>query len=126
MRLPSSSVSGVTGDDLEAYALAKPGAWRDTPWDGDVVAKVGPKIFAFLGADSLGVKLGANRSEADEWLARYPDDASVMAYIGRFGWNTLRLGGQIPTEELLAAVDESYDAIVCKLPRAQRPPHDAG
>jgi hypothetical protein len=30
----------MTGDDLEDYALAKPGAWRDTPWDGDVVAKV--------------------------------------------------------------------------------------
>ena len=31
------------------YCLAKPGAWRDEPWEGDVVAKVGDKIFAFLG-----------------------------------------------------------------------------
>lgn len=116
----------MTRDELEAYALAKPGAWRDTPWEGDVVAKVGPKIFAFLGGDSVGVKLGANRTEADEWLHRYPEDASVMAYIGRFGWNTLRTGGQIPVDEIHAAVDESYDAIVSKLPRSQRPEQASG
>ena len=35
------------------YCLAKPGAWQDEPWDGDVVVKVDAKIFAFLGsADS--------------------------------------------------------------------------
>ncbi|MEI2650303.1 MAG: MmcQ/YjbR family DNA-binding protein [Dermatophilaceae bacterium] len=107
--------------DLESYALRKPGAWRDTPWDGDVVAKVGPKIFAFLGTNSVGLKLGADRTEADEWLERFPEDASVLPYIGRFGWNTLRVGGAIPHDEILAAVDDSYDAIVAKLPRSQRP-----
>ena len=43
----------------------------------------------FSGAGGVGVKGGRNRDEANEWLARYPDDASVMAYIGRSGWNTL-------------------------------------
>ena len=40
----------MTWEDLLAYCLAKPGAWQDEPWDGDVVAKVGGKIFAFLGS----------------------------------------------------------------------------
>ena len=39
----------MTGEDVLAYCLAKPGAWQDEPWEGDVVAKVGDKIFAFLG-----------------------------------------------------------------------------
>jgi predicted DNA-binding protein (MmcQ/YjbR family) len=121
----------MTRDELLAYCLAKPGAWRDDPWGGDLVAKVGPKIFAFLGADgpdgpdnpalSVGLKCGATREAADEWLARYPDDASVMAYIGRSGWNTLRAGGAIPDDELLEAVDASYDAVVSKLPKKDRP-----
>ena len=38
--------------DWLAYCLAKPGAWRDEPWEGDTVAKVGSKIFAFLGSDA--------------------------------------------------------------------------
>ena len=61
------------------------------------------------------------REEADEWLARFPDDASVMPYIGRSGWNTLRIGGAIPDEDLLEAVDASYDTVVAKLPRRERP-----
>lgn len=113
----------MTAEDVLAYCLAKPGAWQDEPWEGDVVARVGPKIFAFLGSgsDAVGLKCGRSRDEADEWLARYPDDASVMAYIGRSGWNTLRIGGGIPDDELLEAVDSSYDAVVAKLPRKDRP-----
>jgi predicted DNA-binding protein (MmcQ/YjbR family) len=112
----------VTGEELLAYCLAKPGAWQDEPWEGDVVAKVGAKIFAFLGgAEGIGVKGGRNRDEANEWLHRYPDDASVMAYIGRSGWNTLRIGGAIPDDEIYQAVDDSYDFVVSKLPTRQRP-----
>src|SRR5690348_8751364 len=114
----------MTWEKLLAYCLAKPGAWQDEPWEGDVVAKVGGKIFAFLGSGdtpSVGLKCGASREAADEWLARYPDDASVMAYIGRSGWNTLRTGGAIPDDELLEAIDASYSAIVSKLPKKDRP-----
>jgi predicted DNA-binding protein (MmcQ/YjbR family) len=88
-----------------------------------VVAKVGSKIFAFLGSTSLGLKCGRTRAEADEWLARYPGDATVMAYIGRYGWNTLRTDGAIPAEELLEALDASYRDVVSRLPRTERPPN---
>jgi len=115
----------VTWDELLAYCLAKPGAWQDEPWDGDVVTKVGSKIFAFLGSGDgtgIGLKCGPTREAASEWLSRYPDDASVMPYIGRSGWNTLRTSGAIPADELLEAIDASYDAVVAKLPRKDRPP----
>jgi predicted DNA-binding protein (MmcQ/YjbR family) len=46
-----------------------------------------------------------------------------MAYIGRSGWNSLRAGGAIPDDELLEAVDASYDAVVAKLPKKDRPPN---
>ncbi|MGO8981079.1 MAG: MmcQ/YjbR family DNA-binding protein [Streptosporangiaceae bacterium] len=114
----------MTWDELLAHCLAKPGAWQDEPWDGDVVVKVGSKIFAFLGsvpAASVGVKCGPSREAADEWLVRYPADASVMAYIGRSGWNSLRIGGAIPDDELLEAIDASYHTVVSKLPGKDRP-----
>jgi predicted DNA-binding protein (MmcQ/YjbR family) len=112
----------VTPDQLREHCLGKPGAWPDEPWEGDTVAKVGPKIFAFLGAEAVGLKCGATRDEADEWLARFPEDASVMAYIGRSGWNTLRIDGAIPDEDLLDAIDASYDTVVAKLAKKDRPP----
>ena len=114
----------MTFDELLAYCLTKPGAWLDEPWDGDVVAKVGAKIFAFLGSGdgaTVGLKCGAAREVADEWLARYPGDAAVMPYIGRSGWNSLRFDGVIPADELLEAVDASYNAVVSKLPKKDRP-----
>jgi predicted DNA-binding protein (MmcQ/YjbR family) len=117
----------MTRAELMSYCLGKPGAWPDQPWEGDVVAKVGAKIFAFLGSDSpdasvsVGLKCGPNREVANEWLLRYPDDASVMAYIGRSGWNTLRAGGAIGDDELREAIDSSYEAVVAKLPKKDRP-----
>lgn len=114
----------MTKAEMLAYCLAKPGARQDEPWEGDVVAKVGGKIFVFLGSDeaaTIGLKCGPTREVADEWLVRYPDDASVMAYIGRSGWNSLRIGGAIPDDEILEAVDASYEAVVAKLPKKVRP-----
>jgi predicted DNA-binding protein (MmcQ/YjbR family) len=69
----------------------------------------------------MGVKCGLTREAADEWLVRYPDDASVMPYIGRSGWNSLRIGGSIPDDEILEAIDASYDMVVSKLPKKDRP-----
>lgn len=114
----------MTADELLAYCLAKPGAWQDEPWGDGIVAKVGPKIFAFVGADTpaeVGLKCGPTREIADEWRHQYPDDVTVMPYIGRSGWNTLRTGGAILDDEVLAAIDASYATVVSKLPKKDRP-----
>ena len=114
----------MTFEELLGYCLAKPGAWQDEPWEGDVVAKVGAKIFAFLGSGEppgVGLKCGASREAAGEWLLRYPGDASVMPYIGRSGWISLRIGGAIDDDEIMEAIDASYATIVSKLPQKDRP-----
>lgn len=106
------------------YCPAMPGAWQDEPWEGDVVVKVGSRIFAFLGdldGDTVGLKCAETRDEADEWLHRYPEDASVMPYLGRSGWNTLRLDGAIADDELREVVDASYHYVVSRLPKRDRP-----
>ena len=114
----------MTYDEVLAYCLAKPGAWQDEPWEGDVVVKVGSKVFAFLGtpaSGTVGLKCGPNREVADEWVHRYPRDAAPSAYIGRAGWNRLAIAGAIPRDELTEAIDASYDTVVAKLPRRERP-----
>lgn len=108
-------------DRLKEHALGKPGAWPDQPWGDEVVAKVHEKIFCFFGDAGIGVKAGADRDEADEWLQRYPEDASVMPYIGRSGWNNLAVGAAIPFDELVEALDESYLRVVERLPKKHRP-----
>jgi predicted DNA-binding protein (MmcQ/YjbR family) len=110
--------------DVQDYCLTKPGSYLDEPWEDTVVVKVREKIFAFLGSytgDTVGLKCGVDRHEADEWLEDFPDDATSMPYLGYRGWNSLRIGGAIPEDELLAAIDASYDLVVSKLPKNQRP-----
>jgi predicted DNA-binding protein (MmcQ/YjbR family) len=114
-------VTRSVGEVVAAHALGKPGAWADEPWDGDQVAKVGDKIFAFLGSESIGLKCGRTREEADELLRTYPDDVTVMAYIGRYGWNSVRLDGALGTDEVEELIDASYNDIVSRLPKSKRP-----
>jgi predicted DNA-binding protein (MmcQ/YjbR family) len=116
----------MTHEELVAYCLAKPGAWEDMPWEGDRVAKVGDKIFAFFGtggeeAPGVGLKCGRDADEAGEWRERYPGAVTVSPYIGRYGWNSILLDGSVPHAELLELVDASYDAVVAKLPKSKRP-----
>ncbi|HWI01250.1 MAG TPA: MmcQ/YjbR family DNA-binding protein [Propionibacteriaceae bacterium] len=114
--------------DWLTYCLAKPGAWQDEPWEGDVVVKVADKIFAFIGAVArddaapagIGLKCG-DREAADVWLERYPDSATRSAYIGQHGWNNFRLDGTIPDDEIAELIDTSYELVVAKLPKAKRP-----
>lgn len=108
-------------DEIVAYCLAKPGATPDEPWEDDLVAKVGGKIFAFLGGDGVGVKCGRDAEEAAELRQRYPEAVSVMAYIGRYGWNSVALDGTLPDDELRELIDASYDAVVARLPKSRRP-----
>ena len=118
--------------DWLAYCLAKPGAWQDEPWEGDVVAKVGDKIFAFFGPvhkdatpAGIGLKCG-DREAADVWLERYPGSVVKSAYIGQHGWNNFRLDGSIPDDEIADLIDTSYELIVAKLPKGKRPPAGKG
>src|ERR1700747_2358785 len=64
LRVPTLRTIGLmTWDELLDCCRPKRAAWQDEPWEGDVVAKVGPKIFAFLGTGreglSIGLKCGA-------------------------------------------------------------------
>ena len=113
----------MTVDELVKYCLAKPGATEDYPWgDEELTAKVGGKVFAFIGLTNAtaGLKCGANADEAGHWRERHPDAITVSAYIGRYGWNAVRLAG-VPDDDVIELVDASYDDVVRRLPRSKRP-----
>ena len=111
-------------EDWLGHCLAKPGAWRDQPWHDTVVAKVGEKIFAFLGDPdrpaTIGLKCG-DREAADLWLERHPGSVRPLPYLARYGWNSFALDGTIPDDDLAELIDASYAFVVAGLPRSQRP-----
>lgn len=99
-------------DQLASHALAKPEAWEDRPWDGDRVAKVRKKIFAFLPSDDGG-SLGVKIPRSGGYALTLPC-ATPMAYgLGKHGWVTIELGhkSRPALALLLDWIDESYAAI---------------
>lgn len=109
-----------------AYCLSLPGAYLDHPWGPEqAVAKVGGKIFAFLGApDGPLTIMVKNRPEAIlEWRARYPEHAGPGPYLSKTRWNRVTTGGAgaPDDDEMRELIDDSYALIVAALPKQYRP-----
>ena len=93
---------------LLAFALSLPEAQEDHPW-GDTVAKVGKKIFVFVGADRITVKLEESHAHALSI-----DGAAPTGYgLGRAGWVTVPIAG-IPLDLLREWIEESYRIVAPK------------
>ncbi len=102
-------------DDLVEHALAFPEAWQDTPWEDDLVAKVGKKIFVFFGngeSPTVGVKLPESAEQA-----LLSESVTKMAYgLGKWGWVTVHLDHPDAPDPGVVEdwIEESYRAVAPK------------
>src|SRR3954451_3441122 len=99
-------------DRLEAFALGLPGAFSDMPWEGDLVAKVGRKIFVFFGSGEeamISVKLPSSGHHAPSLPGARPTSYG----LGRHGGVTVPVA-DTPTDLLLDWIEESYRTIATK------------
>lgn len=111
--------------DFEAvrqYLLARPDAWEDFPFGGDVyVYKIRHKMFATLAYrdDLASMNLKCDPEEA--MALRDIFSAVVPGYhMNKAHWNTVILDGSIPRGEIERMIDRSYGLVVRKLTRAER------
>jgi predicted DNA-binding protein (MmcQ/YjbR family) len=94
--------------DLLAFALSFPEAWEDHPW-GDTVAKVRTKIFVFLGAEHVTVKLDESRPHALS-----VEGAAPTGYgLGKAGWVTVPFA-DVPPAVVRDWIEESYRIVAPK------------
>jgi predicted DNA-binding protein (MmcQ/YjbR family) len=94
------------------HALAFPGAYEDHPWDEDV-AKVGSKIFVFLGMeDSPELGMTVKLRDSNEQALSVPGAAPTGYGLGRSGWVTIPFGERTPPLSVLKDwVEESYRVV---------------
>ena len=105
------------------YALTKPGAWPDSPWAEDhELAKVGSKIFLFPGrVDGRSTIIVKNTEVAvAELTQRYPELAGPAPYLSKRLWVRVYIE-ELPDEEVRELIDDSYDQVVAKLRKSERP-----
>ncbi|HEV2887114.1 MAG TPA: MmcQ/YjbR family DNA-binding protein [Jatrophihabitans sp.] len=113
----------MDSDDALRYALGKPGAWPDSPWGEDHdLAKVGSRIFLFPGRAEGRSTITVKNTEAAvaELKQRYPELARPAPYLNKRLWVQLTID-EVADEEVRELIDDSYDQVVAKLPKAQRP-----
>lgn len=96
-----------------AFALGLPGAYEDHPWDEDV-AKVGKKVFAFLGMadDPTNLGMTVKLDDSLDQALSVPGAAPAGYGLGRSGWVTIPFRDTTPPLDVLKDwVEESYRRI---------------
>ena len=101
---------------LLQHALGYPEAYEDHPWE-ESVAKVGKKIFVFLGSpgpDHIGVTV--KLPDAANFALTFPFAEPAGYGLGKAGWVMCKFGpGDDPPIGLLEDwIDESYRAVAPK------------
>ena len=112
----------MTAAEILTYCLSKSGAYLDHPFgEIPVCAKVEKRLFAQLypNPDDYKITLNCDMETGEFYRQLYPD-AVTRGYhcppIQQPYFNTVRLDGDLPDEELLQMIDHSYDTVVKKLP----------
>jgi len=85
------------------------------------VFKVGGKIFALsaLRSKPLQVSLKCEPELADGLRDAHPAVAAGY-HLNKRHWNTVTIDGSLPDATIVAMIEDSYDLVVAKLPRATR------
>ncbi len=101
-------------DVIREYCLQKPGKVReDMPFgDGVLVFKVKGKIFLLMRLESrpLSINLKCNPARALELREQY-ESVQPGYHMNKKHWNTVVLDGRIPSKDLFAMIDHSYDQV---------------
>jgi len=110
----------VTPAKLRKTCLALAGAEETFPFDAEnSVFKVGGKIFAIsrLKGKPLRVSLKCEPALAEGLRAAHPE--IIPGYhLNKRHWNTVHLDGELPDSMVEQMIEDSYDLVVSKLPRA--------
>jgi predicted DNA-binding protein (MmcQ/YjbR family) len=108
--------------DFREYCLKKPGATEGTPFGEDVlVFKVSGKMFALAAIDEVParVNLKCDPDLALELRDRY-EQVRPGYHMNKKHWNTVEIDSGIPEAELRKMIDDSYELIIKRLPKAKR------
>jgi len=95
-----------------------PGVTEGFPFgEGALVFKVGGKMFAIVGADSVSLKCDPGYALA--LREQYPA-VTAGYHLAKRHWNTVVLDDSVPSETVGEWIEDSYDLVLASLTRAQR------
>jgi predicted DNA-binding protein (MmcQ/YjbR family) len=112
----------VNAEALRDYCLSLKGAAETFPFGPKVsVFKVSGKMFALSILDQvpLRISLKCEPELAEQLRATHP--AVLPGYhLNKRHWNTVIIDGSLTEQMINEMIEDSYDLVVSKLPRAQQ------
>ena len=108
--------------ELRDHCLSFNGAEETFPFGSETsVFKVAGKMFALsrLGSDSLRISLKCE-PELAEALRRTHAAVLPGYHLNKRHWNTVLVDGSMADAAIRDMIEDSYDLVVSKLPRARR------
>jgi len=101
-------------DSIRQYCLAFPHATENMQWGDDLCFKIGGKIFAILGLESVPPRLCIKCTpEKFAELCEY-EDIVPAPYVGRYKWVLLQRLDVLGNEELEDLIRQSYAMVAAK------------
>ena len=112
----------MSPEELRHHCLSFSGAEETFPFGPEnSVFKVAGKVFALsrLAGNPLRISLKCEPALAEQLREMHP--AVIPGYhLNKRHWNTVIIDGSLSDEMIRHMVEDSYDLIVSKLPRARR------
>lgn len=102
--------------------MSLPAVEETTPFGPDVlVYKVGGKLFAIVVPDEVPhrVALKCDPERALELRDRY-EEIVPGYHLNKKHWNTITIGGRVPTKLIRELIDHSYQLVVASLTKKVR------
>ena len=104
-------------EDLRRFCLSFPQAEENLQWGDELCFKVGGKIFAIVGLDSVPQHLCFKCAPQvfEELLER--QGIGPAPYLGRYQWVMMEASDCLPVRELEALLRQSYALVAAKTNR---------
>ena len=103
----------LTRQELIDYCLTFPDAFEDYPFDGETPFlrrrsnRMGFALFINVrGTECVNLKCHPDRAELYRLVYR---DVTPGFHMNKAHWNTVRIGGDVPDDELLSMIAHSYE-----------------
>jgi predicted DNA-binding protein (MmcQ/YjbR family) len=110
----------VNVDALRKFCLSFPDATENLQWGDDLCFKIGGKIFAMIGLESVPQRV-CFKCDPEAFAELTEREGIVPApYVGRYKWVLLERLDAVTASELRSLIEQSYEMVTAKTRSAAR------
>jgi len=104
----------MNAEAIRKYCLSFPHATENLQWGDDLCFKVGGKIFAIVGLDSVPQRMCFKCTPEGFAELCELEDIRPAPYVGRYKWVMLDRLDALPDAELKDRIRQSYEMVTAK------------